>query len=146
MRTIYSSTAVYCISLAALGAPTPEAPPKVAGAPVATSVVIIGSGAKLEDAAQRGCWAKLYADHQYKGDSLMLIGAMELADMKGPFGINWQNQVRSVQVGPRAGVTIFDNKNLTQKVAQIEPGKEVPVLDDKLGMFQELRSLRIDCR
>ena len=51
-------------------------------------------------AMEKGCWAKLYDKKNFQGDSLLLVGPINLARMLGPFGVNWENKVRSIETGP----------------------------------------------
>jgi hypothetical protein len=42
-------------------------------------------------------------------------------------------------------VTIYDNVNYMQRNAQLKPGQEVPELNERLGFFEDVRSMRINC-
>jgi hypothetical protein len=101
----------------------------------------------LAQAAMRdGCWAKLYTDQKYRGDVLTLVGPVDMPSMSGPFGVNGTDGVESVQTGPRATLTIYDERDYRDRAATIRPGEEVPDLEDeKLGFFEDFRSLRISC-
>jgi hypothetical protein len=115
--------------------------------PVVMMIVPVAlAGDNTTDSAMRdGCWAKLYDNEDYLGDTFTLVGPVELSNMTGPFGADWED-VSSIKTGPRASVTIYDNKNFRDRVAKIRPGQEIADLgEDKLGLFEDFRSMRINC-
>ena len=94
-------------------------------------------------AMEKGCWAKLYDKKNFQGDSLLLVGPINLARMLGPFGVNWENKVRSIETGPRTNLTIFDNRNFGDEDKFIEPNVKIPDLSRKMGFFDNFRSLML---
>ena len=62
-----------------------------------------------ETSTKQGCWAKIYDGENYTGDSLTLSGPVALADMSGPFGLNWDDKVNSIELGSKATMTVYDN-------------------------------------
>jgi hypothetical protein len=92
-----------------------------------------------------GCWAKLYGAPNYQGDTFTLVGPVDMSNMKGPFGADWSD-VHSIKTGPKAKVTIYDNINFRDRAAQIKAGQDVPELSRKLGFFEDVSSMRIDCQ
>lgn len=107
-------------------------------------LVMVPVQLKMEDQA-KGCWAKVYDDEKYKGDSMTLLGPIDLAQMRGPLGFSWENMIESVETGPKAQVTIYDNENFRDRAKIIEPGKKVAELDEKLGFFENVRSMKVSC-
>lgn len=101
-----------------------------------------------ESAMKNGCWARLYSRENYGGDMLTLVGPSMLADMDnaGFFGLNWDDRVDSVELGPRASMTVYDNENFRDQVAQFKPGQRVADVSKRVGLFDEFASLRIDCQ
>jgi len=97
------------------------------------------------NAKQDGCWVKLYDGKNYAGDSFMLAGQQQLPGMKGPFGFNWQNRVKSIETGGKATVTIFDDRNYRDRDKVIGPGSKVPDLSAKMGYFDDFRSMKLAC-
>jgi hypothetical protein len=97
------------------------------------------------DAEKKGCWVKLYDKKNYEGDSLMLTGPLSLGRMVGPFGFDWENKVRSVQTGPKTNVTIFDNRDFRDQDKFITAGKSVPDMSEKMGFFDDFRSMIVSC-
>lgn len=101
--------------------------------------------APKENSTKSGCWAKIYDRENFSGDSLTLAGPVSLADMSGPFGLNWDDKVNSIELGPKASVTVFDNEAFRDQVAQFKPGQRVPDLSRRLGFFDEFASIRMSC-
>jgi hypothetical protein len=94
---------------------------------------------------EKGCWAKFYDDQNYGGDSLTLMGPIDMADMTGPFGINWNGKISSVETGPKTRVLVYDNKNFQDLVATFKPSQKSPDVSKKMGFFDEFGSVKIAC-
>lgn len=97
---------------------------------------------------KNGCLVKLYSRENYGGDMLTLVGPSLLADMDnaGFFGLNWDDRGDSVELGPRASMTVYDNEQFRDQVAQFKPGQRVADVSKRVGLFDEFASLRIDCQ
>ena len=108
-------------------------------------VVMVPMEASNDLAMEKGCWAKLYDKKNFQGDSLLLVGPINLARMLGPFGVNWENKVRSIETGPRTNLTIFDDRNFGDEDKFIEPNVKIPDLSRKMGFFDNFRSLMLSC-
>ncbi len=107
-------------------------------------LVMVPVQLKMEDQA-KGCWAKVYDQQKYQGDSMTLLGPIDLAQMRGPLGFSWEDMIESVETGPKAQVTIYDNENFRDRAKIVDPGKKVPELDEKLGFFENIRSMKVSC-
>lgn len=94
---------------------------------------------------KKGCWAKFYDDQNFGGDNLTLMGPVDMADMTGPFGIDWKGKVSSVETGPKARVLVYDNENYRDLVATFKPGQKSADISKKMGFFDEFSSLKIAC-
>lgn len=94
---------------------------------------------------KKGCWAKFFDDQNYKGDNLTLLGPVDMADMTGPFGIDWKGKISSVETGPKARVMVYDNENFKDLVATFKPGQKSPDVSKKMGFFDEFSSVKIVC-
>ncbi|MBZ2210026.1 beta/gamma crystallin domain-containing protein [Massilia soli] len=101
--------------------------------------------AAREASTKSGCWAKIYDGENYMGDTLTLTGPISLADMSGPFGLNWDDRVNSIELGPKAMMTVYDNEGFRDQVAMFKGGQKVPDISRKLGFFDEFASIRITC-
>lgn len=93
-----------------------------------------------------GCWARIYDDRSFTGGALTLSGPLSMPNMLGPFGINWKNRVKSIELGKTAVVTVFDNVNFRQQIASLEAGKRIPDLSKEMGYFDDFSSLKLSCR
>lgn len=104
--------------------------------------------ASNDSAMKNGCWAKLYSRDNYGGDMLTLVGPTMLSDMDsaGFFGLNWDDRVESLELGPKATMTVYDNENYRDQVAKFNAGQRVADVSRRTGMFDEFASLRIDCQ
>jgi hypothetical protein len=92
-----------------------------------------------------GCWARLYDSTDFKGNQLSLVGPVDMPNMRTAFGTDWSGQFDSLQVGPKATLTVYDNENYAQKAATFKPGQKVQDLDEKMGTFEQIRSAKISC-
>jgi hypothetical protein len=102
--------------------------------------------ATAETPMERGCWVRLYDAENYAGESLTLSGPTTINDMSGPFGINWDDRVESLQTGPRAVLTVFDDDDFEDLVTQFKPGQQIPDVSRRMGFFDEFGSVRLDCQ
>lgn len=101
--------------------------------------------ANKENSMKSGCWARIYSRANYMGDTMTLSGPIAIADMTGPFGLDWDDKVDSVEVGPKATLAVFDNEQFRDQVALFKPGQKVPDISKKLGFFDEFASVRLSC-
>jgi hypothetical protein len=97
------------------------------------------------DLEKKGCWVKVYDKKNYEGDSLLLSGPLSMARMIGPFGFDWENKVRSLQVGPKANLTIYDNRNFRDQDKFIDAKSNVPDMSKQMGFFDDFRSMMLSC-
>ncbi len=109
-------------------------------------VVMIPMMVSKDLAMDKGCWVKLYDKKYLVGDSLLLVGPINMTNMIGPFGVDWENKVRSLETGPNASVTIFDNRDFKDEDKFIDSNKKVTDLSKKMGFFDNFRSLMLRCK
>ena len=98
-----------------------------------------------DSSMNKGCWAKLYEQKNFQGDSFTLVGPIDWSQMTGPFGTNWENKIRSLETGPKARVTIYDNRNFKDQDKAIAAAAKVPDLSKQMGFFDDFRSMKISC-
>ena len=108
-------------------------------------MLLVPTKVSVEDATKNGCWARLYDRKNIQGDSFTLAGPIDLAEMKGPFGFTWENKVHSVETGPKASLTIYDNRNFRDQDKKIAAGTKIPDLSKKMGFFDDFRSMKMSC-
>ncbi len=97
------------------------------------------------DREAKGCWVELYSKDDFQGAALTLVGPLDMATMRGPFGFDWENEIESIKTGPRATIRIYDNENFKENSEWIGPSKEVKDLDDRMELFDSFRSMKVDC-
>jgi hypothetical protein len=89
---------------------------------------------------------RVYDRENFMGDRLTLQGPISLADMSGPFGLNWDDRVNSLETGPRAIVSVYDNPGFIDPVGQFKPGQRIPDISTRTGLFDEFASIRVNCQ
>jgi len=85
-------------------------------------------------AKKSGCWAEFYEDAQFKGNSFRLQGPAYKRNLNKVQGENWDKKIESILIGPKATVTVFENKNM--KLTLKEMAKH-PVLMKSLGITKQ---------
>ncbi|WP_181373268.1 beta/gamma crystallin domain-containing protein [Massilia glaciei] len=113
--------------------------------PTAVFMLVPIDVAAKDNSMRSGCWARIHSANNYAGDTLVLTGPLSLADMSGPFGLNWDDRVDSVEMGPKATLTVYDNERFEDLVGQFKPGQKVPDISKKMGFFDEFASVRLTC-
>lgn len=106
--------------------------------------VLVPMEFKVEPQA-KGCWVELYSKDGFNGDRLTLVGPLDMAKMRGPFGADWKNEVESIRTGPKARIMIFDNENFVEHSEVVLPDRQIPDLDDKMELFDSFRSMQVTC-
>lgn len=142
------------LSVTAEEAVSPAAPeigarPPFTGEPSALPTILIVPGSFSAERIADGCWVQFYTDDRFAGIQLNIIGPVEMRTMKGPFGARWTG-LESAVVGPRAQVTTFDDEDFEDRSLILEPGQQIPDLDERrgsswLGIFEDIKSLRVTC-
>ncbi|HEX6321185.1 MAG TPA: beta/gamma crystallin domain-containing protein [Burkholderiales bacterium] len=116
------------------------APPK--GAPM---IVLVPMVVASRPDFSNGCWARLYDGSNFKGNELALVGPVDMPNMRTAFGTDWSGEFDSIQVGPKARLTVYDNENYRERAANFKPGQKVADLDEKLGFFEDISSVKVAC-
>lgn len=102
--------------------------------------------AAADNSMKQGCWVRIYDRENFLGETLTLVGPTTLADMSGPFGLDWDDRVNSIETGPKAMVTVYDDPGYEEQVAQFKPGQKVADLSKRMGFFDEFASIRVNCQ
>jgi hypothetical protein len=108
-------------------------------------LIVLVPMAVLTPTFANGCWVRLHDSTDFKGNQLSLVGPIDMPNMRTAFGTDWSGQFDSIEVGPKARVTVYDNENYKQKSASFEPGAKVRDLDEKMGTFEQIRSAMVAC-
>lgn len=116
-----------------------------APSPNAPVIVLMPIAVVTKSNLSDGCWARLYDSTDFKGNQLTLVGPVDMPNMRTAFGTDWSGQFDSLQTGPKATLTVFDNENYKEKAATFKAGQKVKDLDEKMGSFEQVRSVKIAC-
>lgn len=81
-----------------------------------------------------GCWADFYTDTSYKGKHFRAMGPSQLKTLVYIKGDNWDKQIESIVVGPKAILTVFENKNFKLTLTEMV---NHPVLMKSLGITRQ---------
>jgi hypothetical protein len=88
---------------------------------------------------ESGCWVKLYDEPLYRGHQLIVYDGMELPTLKISEDSDWTGQIRSLEVGPRAKVTLYRDENYVNEELSVEPGNSLA------GPWLRTSSVKLDC-
>lgn len=129
-------------SFVAVAQDTAKAPAKKDAKPAAVLLVVPIAFA-TDEKLGNGCWARLYDGGNYTGSQYVLVGPVDIPAMRDGLGLN--EKYDSVVVGPKATLTVYDNVNYRDKAATLKPASRTPDLDEKMALFETIRSLKISC-
>lgn len=121
---------------------------KDAATPSATApvVVLVPVTVVNTDKFANGCWARLYDSTDFKGDQLTVVGPAAMPDMTSHWDVNWAGTFDSVVTGPNAQLTVYDNENYKDKAKVFKSGQRVADLDEKMGFFESVKSVKVNCQ
>lgn len=57
------------------------------------------------------CWVDLYRGPDYTGAKARIFGPVELANLREVQGAAWDDAIESLEVGPGAEVSVYENEN-----------------------------------
>lgn len=122
-----------------------SAPGGASVSPHAPIIVLVPVQLAARDTFSNGCWARLYDSTNFEGNQLSLVGPVDMPNMRTAFGTDWSGQFDSIAVGPKARLTVYDNENYGQKAATFKPGQKAADLDEKMGTFENISSVKVAC-
>lgn len=96
-------------------------------------ILLFGSSTTVF-AKSNDCWVDFFDEGQYKGQNFRLNGPTKRKNLLNIDGENWDLRIHSLVVGPKATVTVFENKNF--KLTFTEMAKH-PVLMKSLGITKQ---------
>lgn len=95
-------------------------------------------------AESSGCWARIFDEVNYGGRALTLMGAQALPNLEFGEGNDWEGDIDSVQVGPKARLALFDDEDFTDDKRDLGPNTKVAEVHKSL--FDEgIESIRLSC-
>lgn len=93
-----------------------------------------------------GCWAEIFEDDDFDQSDphVMLRGPFESATLKNLAGRNWNNDIESLVMGPRATMYAYEEKDFKGTEIVFAPNQRVKDLSDaKMG--NDIESFKIKC-
>ena len=113
-------------------------------ADVDTAIVLLpGTGAA--EALQSGCWATFYDERNFNGDSMTLVGPVDLKTLDKGSARQLKRDIKSVVTGPRATLLLYEKQLLSARSVGFEPGSREAGLAEKLGFGGRVESMRLSC-
>ena len=143
MRNVARTTAL-ALTLAALGACSSMKTGSTASSGPDTAVVVLPT-ANAAAAMQAGCWASFYDERSFAGDSLTLVGPVELQTLDKGTARQLRRDIQSVVTGPRATLTVFQKQLLSARSVAFPPQSREPGLVEKLGFGGRIESMQLTC-
>jgi hypothetical protein len=119
--------------------PAPAASVSAAPAVAAPARLIVVPSSRSSERLDEGCWARLYGASQAAGDSVTIVGPIDMPMLRGPFGLEWDDRIGNVEAGPRATVSLFADEEYEDLSTTVAPGRRLA------SAGGEYESLRIAC-
>jgi hypothetical protein len=118
--------------------------PSIASPTVETAVVVLPTAGAAEQ-MRSGCWASFYGDRNFSGDSLTLIGPVELQTLDKGSAQQLKRDIKSIVTGPRATLTLYEKQFLSARWVGFTPDSREPSLAEKLGFGGRIESMKLSC-
>ena len=152
MRTRSLTTLVAALAVVALaacssmhgGSGTMGAATGAASSDAATAVIVLPTSGAAEQ-MRNGCWASFYGERNFDGDSLTLIGPVELQTLDKGSAKQLKRDMKSVVTGPRATLTLYEKQFLSARWVGFTPDSREPGLMEKLGFGGSVESMKLSC-
>ena len=118
--------------------------PSIASPTVETAVVVLPTAGAAEQ-MRSGCWASFYGERNFAGDSLTLIGPIELQTLDKGSAQQLKRDIKSIVTGPRATLTLYEKQFLSARWVGFTPGSREPSLTEQLGFGGRVESMKLSC-
>ena len=114
------------------------------GADVDTAVVLLPTAGAAEQ-MRAGCWASFYDERNFNGNSLTLIGPVELQTLDKGSARQLKRDIKSVVTGPRATLVVYEKQMLSARSVGFQPNTREAGLAETLGFGGRIESMRMSC-
>ena len=138
-------TAATLAALAACSSMGGGGSPSAAGAADVDTAVVVLPTAGAGEAMRSGCWASFYDERNFGGNSLTLIGPVELTTLDRGSARQLKRDIKSVVTGPRATLTLYEKQFLSARWVGFTPDSREPGLAEKLGFGGRIESMKLSC-
>jgi hypothetical protein len=141
------AAAVSALALAALGACSSMGGRSAAtsGATDADTAVVLLPTSGAAEQMRAGCWASFYDERNFNGDSLTLVGPVELQTLDRGSARQLKRDIKSIATGPRATLVLYERQFLSARSVGFQPGSREGGLAEKLGFGGRIESMRLTC-
>ena len=137
-------TAAMAITLLSANLAYGQQPPS--GTPQESELVLLLVPVEVSSATiQRGCWANLYDQRDFKGEGVTMAGPVVVAATDKATGRYLRRNIDSLQIGPKATLTVFEHRMFKDRSVVFGPNAKEPGLIKKLGFTGRIESLKLDC-
>ena len=109
-----------------------------------TAVVLLPTTGAAEQ-MRAGCWASFYEERNFIGDSLTLIGPVELQTLDQGSARQLKRDIKSIVTGPRATLVVYEKQTLSARSVGFPPNTREGGLAEKLGYDGRIESLQMTC-
>jgi len=109
-----------------------------------TAVVLLPTTGAAEQ-MRAGCWASFYEERNFIGDSLTLIGPVELKTLDQGSARQLKRDIKSIVTGPRATLVVYEKQTLSARSVGFPPNSREGGLAEKLGYGGRIESLQMTC-
>jgi hypothetical protein len=130
-------------ALAACESMSPSSP-SAAGAEVETAAVVLPGPAGPEQ-VRSGCWATFNDERNFSGDSLTLVGPVDLQSLDRGSARQLRRDIKSLVTGPRATLIVYERQLFSNRSVGFPPDSREPGLVEKLGFGGRIESMHLRC-
>jgi hypothetical protein len=110
------------------------------------TVVLVLPTAGAGEQMRTGCWAAFYEEPNFNGDSLTLIGPVELQSLDQGSARQLKRDVKSVVTGPRATLVVYQKQMLSARSVGFQPNTREAGLVEALGFGGRIESMQMTCK
>ena len=95
-------------------------------------------------AESTGCWARIHDGQNYTGRTLTLMGEQSLPNLEFGVGYDWEGDIDSVEVGPKANLVLYEDESYGDEKRDLKPNERVA--DVHKSIFSEgIESMKLTC-
>jgi hypothetical protein len=109
-----------------------------------TAVLVLPTSGAAEQ-MRAGCWASFYEGRNFNGDSLTLIGPVELQTLDRGSATQLKRDIKSVVTGPRATLVLYQKQMLSARSVGFQPNTREAGLVEALGFGGRIESMKMTC-
>ncbi len=111
---------------------------------VDSAVVVLPTSGAVEQ-MRAGCWASFYDERNFNGDSLTLVGPVDLQTLDRGSARQLKRDIKSIITGPRATLVLYEKQFLSARSVGFQPDSREGGLAEKLGFGGRIESMRLNC-